>query len=224
MKPFSYWAESSHYRIWQQALSVLATRREEAGLKVWLDMQRYPATLLLYALGLGAVASGKIEFLANLLTTQIPSRTDKDRQALQVLPPFCLFDNIEFLKLLHGVGNAYAPLNVWIYETLKPLARRVIHSDIDYARVFDKLEVLIALAYRHRIEPASVANWVPLGRFGYEHENRERVLQEINDSFSKYGDDSPYIKCALFGSTKEQAKQVLVAFGEFMKEVGKRWW
>lgn len=218
-----YWAERPQFRVWQQMLSVLATRREVAGMTVWLELQRYPATILLYALGIGAVASDKVEFLAKLLRTTVPSETSGDRPAVQVLPPFRLFNNMDIPKHLEGMRNAFAPLNVWMYETLKPFGRKVLPSEIDYARAFDKLEVLIALAYRRQTAPVMVPNWVPLGRFGYEHGNRERVLNEVNDSLSTQGDASPYVKYDLFGATDVKAREVLASFDQFMIEVKKAW-
>jgi len=219
-----YWAEASHHLAWKRAVARLATWREEAGSTVWLQMQRYGATLLLYSLGIGAVAAGKVDFLSGLVTTVIPSRTSKDRLALEVLPPFCLFDEIRVPKLLQGCENDRAPLNVWMFEVLKPLAKGVIAEETEFAKTFDKLEVLIALAYRRRVEAMFVANWVPLGRFGYLHETREQVLAEIQDSLGKFGDDSPFIKCDLLGSTTFEAEQVLTAFRQFMIQVSQRWY
>ena len=52
------WAESEHYWMWQRALKQLSGTRPTTGVRnytVWRELQRYPATRLLYALGLGAV-------------------------------------------------------------------------------------------------------------------------------------------------------------------------
>ena len=42
-----YWVEDWHYATWQTALTRLATRRGDAGYSLWIESQRYPATLLL---------------------------------------------------------------------------------------------------------------------------------------------------------------------------------
>ena len=48
-----FWAEDEHVYIWQRALERLSAARSGGGHVLWIDLQRYPATLLLYALGLG---------------------------------------------------------------------------------------------------------------------------------------------------------------------------
>ena len=46
------WAEEEHYPMWKEVLQHLDLRTLSGGSIFWLDLQRYPATLLLYALGL----------------------------------------------------------------------------------------------------------------------------------------------------------------------------
>ena len=58
------WAEKEHYPIWLRALERLCRIRTVHGgrhYRVWLGLRRYPATLLLYALGLGAVETNRLE-------------------------------------------------------------------------------------------------------------------------------------------------------------------
>ena len=52
------WAEEQHCDSWQPALQRLSLDSLSAGIVLWLEMKRYPATLLLYALGLGSVKTG----------------------------------------------------------------------------------------------------------------------------------------------------------------------
>ena len=68
------WAEADHWSQWQRALERLSgTRRitEAAQPNLWRDLQRYPATLLLYSLGPGAVDGNHLEFLNSLLTAKV---------------------------------------------------------------------------------------------------------------------------------------------------------
>ena len=45
-----FWAEKEHYPVWQRALERLGSTKSSGGTVRWLALQRYPATLLLYAL------------------------------------------------------------------------------------------------------------------------------------------------------------------------------
>ena len=48
-----FWAEEEHYPVWQRALRRLGSKTPILGksFSLWRDLQQYPATLLLYALG-----------------------------------------------------------------------------------------------------------------------------------------------------------------------------
>ena len=51
------WGENDHIEVWQQALERLATVSLASGKSMWPGLRLYPATVLLYALGLGALSA-----------------------------------------------------------------------------------------------------------------------------------------------------------------------
>ena len=64
-----YWGEPEHQQLWVSALDRLVNRFSEwAGQEVWLNLRFYPAVLALYGGGIGAIAAGKLETLAALLS------------------------------------------------------------------------------------------------------------------------------------------------------------
>ena len=83
-----YYAKEEHYRVWQRALERLGSTPSSSGSTPWLELQRYPATLLLYALGLGAVEADQLRFLGHILGTTIHREHQKDMLAVEILPPF----------------------------------------------------------------------------------------------------------------------------------------
>ena len=74
------WAEEEHCDIWQRALQRLASVPLLGGHEEWLELRRYPATLLLYALGLGAVYANRLDFLGRLFSTAV-ARPDNDKKS-----------------------------------------------------------------------------------------------------------------------------------------------
>ena len=88
-----YWAEEDHFPVWRRALSTL-TPSGRNGLEFWLGMQRYPGTLLLYGLGLGALAAEKLQFLEYLFATPIHRDHGEDALAVEYFPPFGVYDAI----------------------------------------------------------------------------------------------------------------------------------
>ena len=204
-----FWAEEEHVALWQRALNRLGSLQPAAGNTIWLELRRYPAALLLYGLGIGAIESGRLWFLGRLLETQIREAYREDRAAALVLPPFCLFDGDgQVMRILEGAGR-YAPLNDWMHKTLRPYAARVVLDDSRYTCAFDKLEILIALA-NLRIDPEDT--WPPLGAFGHRDNNRKRILQEIKESILSRHDESPFVKCGIFGDTADACKQKVLEF------------
>lgn len=54
-----FWGEEEHVSLWQRALSRLGSAPSRGGKVIWLQLRRYPAALLLYALGIGAVQADR---------------------------------------------------------------------------------------------------------------------------------------------------------------------
>ncbi len=216
-----YWAEEDHVPLWQRAVSRLGSTQSGGGVKTWMRLRRYPATLLLYALGIGAVEAGRLEFLRRLLETPIREEHREDKVAVHVLPPDRLFDGDgRVMRMLEGMKNRHAPLNLWMYVALRPHAKRIIPEDGRYTFIFNKLEILIALNHIH-IHPRDPSRiWPPLGIFGYQWEPRGRVMKEIEESISSRHDDSPFVKCGIFGHTEEVCRLRLTTLQEVIGDTG----
>lgn len=223
-----YWAEEEHYTMWQRALERLGSTPSSGGLTLWPELQRYPATLLLYGLGLGAVEAdldaGRLRLLGRMLETTIRRAHREDVLAVQILPPSCLFSyGGQQMQILEGMDRKYVPLNNWIHETLQPCAERIIYDKNRYTLVFDKLEILIALSFAYHEKKSADQYRIPLGVFGYRPDTRTQILQEIGESLSKKQDESPFVTCGIFGETAEECKQGLEALEQFISEFTWRW-
>ena len=216
-----FWAEQEQYQVWQRALQRLDSQVEAARREVWTELQRYPATLLLYALGLGAVEAKKYEFLKALLDTVLFREYQKDETVSQVLPPFCLFTHAgNAMQLLEGMKDRFAPLNDWIHDTLRESAKSILPVDSQYTLAFDKLEILIALAGADT-RPLSGHYWAPPGAYGYRHQTRERVIREIEESIKAMRSQSPFVSCGLFGEDEDACLQSLQSLRDFIPAL--RW-
>ena len=115
------WAEKDHFDVWRRVLERLAATPSVGGYKIWLGLQRYPATLVLYALGLGALSSSRLEFLGKMFSIAVHDENGEGRTLVQLLPPYCLFGSInvqQTMQLLEGMDKRRAPLNDWIHRTL----------------------------------------------------------------------------------------------------------
>ena len=221
-----YWAEEDHFLVWRQALSRLTPARRN-GLVFWLGMQRYPATLLLYALGLGALAADKLDFLGYLFATPIHRDHGEDVSAVEYLPPFGMYDAIgKKAGILEGMDQKHAPLNEWMHRVLRESAMSVVPEDDQYTLLFDKLEILISLsAARHHgaRHPGEFPYFVP-GAYGYRAENGKAILREIRNSLSSEGANSPFVTVGIIGDTVEDCIQRLDSLEEWIRTLGWNRW
>ena len=212
-----FWAEEKHHLVWQQTLERLGSTTLSSGTVLWLDLQRYPATLLLYTLGLGAVEVNQLHFLKCLLDATLRRKHQEDMLAVQILPPFRLFNNGgQAMRILEGMDDRYAPLNDWIHDTLRPYAERIIPNNDRYTLVFDKLEILMALSYAHHQGKRDDRYWAPPGAFVYRGENQTRILQEIRKSLSTRKDESSFVTCGIFGESAEACERGLTTLEGFV--------
>jgi hypothetical protein len=220
-----YWVEDWHCATWQTALTRLATRRGESGFNLWVQSQRYPATLLFYALGLGAIEAGEkgLLFLGKLFDTTVHREHREDQTAVELLPAFCLFERgNEPAKLLEGMGRRHAPLNDWLHALLQPRFRSIIPSESRFSYSFDRLEILMALSFAHHSKRAEGwGYWAPPGCYGYRRDSLDRTITEMQSSIESFGDKSPYVRSGIFGHSAEQCIAGINAFVAWVREL--RW-
>ena len=220
-------AEEKHYSVWQRALQCLGSRTSSNDLVLWFeDLQRYPATLLLYALGLGAVKANQFQFLKHMLSTKISFEQQNDMPALQILsPPYLFSEDESAIRVLEEIYGGYATLNHRIQEVLRPHARSIIPDENRYSFVFDKFEILMALSYAYYNKSIYriYRNLAPPSIFVYRDNNTVQIFQEIEESLSTMQAESPYVTCGIFGETSEECEQGLQALKQFISDAN-RWW
>ena len=222
-----FWAEEEHYDVWRRALERLGSNVQPIDHyhSLWFDLQRYPATLLFYALGLGSVESGRLRFVEHLLGTTIRKQYE-NISAVEILPPFFLLDKSnQNMRILEGMEGHYAPLNHWIHDMLWQHFQNIIPHKDKYTLRFDKFEMLIALNYLYRVDQphsGDLGPRAPLGDFGYRYQNRTRIMKEIEESLSEDQDDSLFVRSGIFGKNTKDCMEVTKQLQEFVSKWGWR--
>ncbi len=168
-----YWAKQDQYHVWQDALIRLSERTHSGGYKSWLVLQKYPGTLLLYSLGLGAVAKDRFDFLKEIFLTPIRQQNSEDRLAVEFLSPSRLYSG---LRAEFPENEMF--LNNRLYKELKQYTTQLIPNDDRYTLIFDKLEILLALNCMY------TSGWPSVGRFAYQFQNTKKIFQEMEESIS----------------------------------------
>ena len=220
-----YWAEKEHHAVWQRALKRLYPSGPRSGDQFWLDLQKYPATLLLYALGLGAVEATRLDLLGSLVETAVARENSEDIVAAVSLTPSTMFDSGNQWKMdvLEGMDQHFAPLSNWLHAALRETMRCLIPDDDQYTFVFDKFEVLAALACGRRLPPARDGYWAPPGAFGHrDRADRQRVIEAIRRSLKEDNNSSPFVVSGIFGKTAAECTAELSKLEALA--ASQRWW
>ena len=218
------WAEEGHYDNWRRTLERLATVPHLSGKLMWLGLQRYPATLVLYALGLGALSSNRLHFLGHMLSTEIPQQNHETKTVSQLLPPNYIFagfsqvfhDPRKAMRMLEGMEERRTPLSNWIQEAVRQYMGNTASNSEQYDLVFDKMEILMALSCGYHEKRAKGWFWAPIGSFVYRSNTRERVFREIEGSVSTLQHDSPFVSAGIFGETPDECAESIKEFKEFV--------
>lgn len=205
-----YWAKPAQLKPWLRSLAKISQRKHESGLATLIEFQRYPACLMTYALGLGAIASNNFDILCELFTVKIVKENNKDILTVTALHPISMFRHgTNAAKLLPGKEHHDLPLNSWIEDYFAPLGTHLFQSDQEYRNAFDKLEFLWSLRYAHTIRAKEGRFWVPLGNFIYRSDSYSQLMKEVRDSLSIDGEHSPYVTSSLFGASVQQCVDIL---------------
>ena len=119
-------AENEHSDGWILAMEHLSTMfASNAGSSTSLAIRTYPARLLLYALGLGAVKSGKLQFLNHIFKTTVnfylysAGVWQRNQHVLTALFNTSITASLPWQNLLEGMEKSYEPLSDWLHKALR---------------------------------------------------------------------------------------------------------
>ena len=190
------WAEEDHEQVWQQALDRLSSRwGNTVFFNTFEELRKYPATLLLYALGLGAVEANRLRFLGRMLETPI-------RIGSSNMPA------VQILSLPNFLNN---PISHHIHDKLRPYAKHIIPSDDRYTLMFDKFEILMSLSLAYKNSQLSEAErdqaWI-FGGFRYRTDNIKHVMEEMDKSLWTEQDALPFVESGIFGETAAECRKI----------------
>jgi len=126
----------------------------------WADLSQYPAALLLYAGGVGALAGDRYDNLRAVVLEPHLLYHRERRMAIEVLNAETLMDPAQAARVA-GLPKTFAPMSDRLATDLRPLVADVVPDEARFDRLFDRFEYLLGLVYLD----ATKAAWAPTGRF-----------------------------------------------------------
>lgn len=171
----SHWGTEVHQPILSRIVTRIADpNRQEGGKTVWLGLRWYPSLVLAYAGGISALANENYQSLKTVLFSQVGNERDGMQPAIKPIVAGILdVDRADMFKRLPGHENQYVPRSEYLFGILQPELEDLLFLGASYESVFDRFEILYALAYADLIwEPGNARIWGPIGRFGWKHSSR----------------------------------------------------
>jgi len=215
-----YYGESDVGTLWFSALQRIANANERlGGVSYLLDLQKYPALLLLYAGGIAAVAAERYDTLSTLLTRTKVLENDEYKLITSIVYPERIISKELMNKAKYG--NNLTPVSDHLFEVLREALRRYVPIDKNYERVFDTFEYLFALVYADS-EKWVIKDgwWGPVGAFlwrGSRYNVRDNYTpSRIEDEIENSNEDWLPIKGGLFGGSLLRAKEAKKKFDAFL--------
>lgn len=227
----SYWSRDAQIDVWRNTIQRFFLDIPSSGSGSSIAVSAYPGILLTYALAIGAVTSGQLENIAKVLT--FPTGRDVDTWTAATRYPTSeqvvaqYFSEVmlevarqeKYFQSLEGMERHVLPMNDWLFQSLRSHTTKVIHSDVQYERMFDRTEVLLALRCHIPSEGDWDRPWFPMGCFLHRRGSFNATIREIEESLSERGDDSAFVRLNFVGHSAREGLTILESFRKFVGSV-----
>lgn len=180
----------------------------------------YPATILLYTLGIAAIKANKFAFLNMLFQTRIDDAENNSRKIF-------LIEQVNSggisTTILNQILNQskYTPFSNMLCQKIGPLFNQIIYNQNDFEDYFDIFEYFLSLNYSHIVGNKYGNKWVPWGRFKWRNLYRSRAdnnfpLKAFFDKGDKEKDEWLPIKNGMFNGSYDHYVSIKKEVDEFL--------
>jgi hypothetical protein len=208
------WSGDAVRPIWTSLLErVVGAVDRGQGQTIWADLSLYPAVLLLYASGVGALAGARYDNLRAVLLEPHLRYHNEWRAAVEALNAIAVLDPRQAARVA-GLPNTFAPLSDRLAADLRPLVVDLVPDDSAFDRLFDRFEYLLGLVYVDFTKTA----WGPTGRFAADQYGTggDRLIDaEITEAGASWAP----LAAGLFGGSYERLEESLGRWRKYVDEV-----
>jgi hypothetical protein len=178
---------------------------DQGGFALWLRMQRYPALLALYGLGLGCLAARRPGALARAVSTIRIEEAGTDQPIAMGMANYRVLDP-QTMKQLPGHQRHLTPISDYLHGRLREAARGILPADDEYDDVFDQLEYLLGVASAYAWGDGTG----PVGRFAW----RRQYDPNAKADAAVVAHREQLLSVGVFGGSAEALDAAKIAYDE----------
>lgn len=186
---------------------------------VWHYLNRYPAVLILYGAGIGALAGARSDVVAALFRERaVLERTVLEPIAAQLGATSPFLNDIA--HRLPGPPRAHrvTPASDRVYGALNPLVvDDLIPGEAEFASLFDRFEYLLTLVQFDMHRGDGDRGWAAGGRFMWRTEEGHRVEEDVRAEIAEMGKDWPLLREGLFRRSVDRLSEAVEGFDKIAK-------
>ena len=217
-----YWGKENVEAVVVKSFELLVeSQKERNGYEAWINLRLYPALILLYSIGLAALANNNYTLLgAVFLKPQNKYRDEKytslmlDLYANRVI-------NDDFGHLIPGREKRYTPTSDHLFDLLKPMLKEYIPEERQYEDLFDRFEFLQSLVIADLILQIRDYAWAPIGRWGWKYRySPERSISTVfANEMKTMSEGIPGPVLCWFGNSLDRLAKAKTTVDETTKEM-----
>ena len=203
--------------LWSKSLNRLGTLPHSNGSVFLIDLQTYPALLVLYAGGLGSLAGGKYYNLKAVLDSKL--KTVTHGQQPLVLKANCTLLG-QYGNQLLDLERKKTPLSDHLNELFKENTPKEVVYKEDFDQLFDKWEILLAMTVADFLKERPMGAWAPVGAFSWRDQyGDDSSLKLVESEIDNNDKEWDLLKAGLFGGSVARAKEAIGTVKEIAGKV-----
>lgn len=200
-----YFGTDDQAYIWTRSLNRLGSLVHGNGPRNLIDLQLYPAMLALYTGGISAIAAGNGASLKALFSTKYQQPYHEPGLLARKTHGWLLDTN--FANQVLELERRKTPLSDHVYELLATDYPETLIVKDDFARHYDRWEVILGMVVAHHLESKESGRWAPVGRFAWRSVGNGRDgLGVVFDEIELQQSDWPPLIVGLFNGSVKDAK------------------
>lgn len=212
-----YFGTEDQSRIWTRSLNRLGSLVHMNGLTVMVNLQLYPAMLVLYTGGVAAVAAGNAPSLRALLSAAYQEPHQGSGLLVERTNGWLLDGNQGNAVL--GLERRKTPLSDHVHDIIAEDFPETLIVKDDFALEYDRWDVLLCMVVAHDRKEKESGQWAPVGRFAWRREtNGKAGLDVLHEEIQANQQSWPPLTVGLFNASVKDAQEA----HEFVKSMAQR--